>query len=144
MEQRVSLITLGVADLKASRRFYDSLGWKAATKKDDENIVCYDLQSMALALHPWSMLAKDANVSPHRSGASGITLAHNVSSKEDVADILAKAEQAGAKIIKQPQDTEWGGFNGYFADPDGYLWEVAYNPFSPLGANGEFQWAGAK
>lgn len=144
MEQRVSLITLGVADLARSRAFYDSLGWKSASEDDDKNIVCYNLQSMALALHPWDMLAADANVPTQRSGASGITFSYNVPTQEDVSVILKKAEKSGATITKQAQDTSWGGHNGCFADPDGYLWEIAFNPFSPLGANGEFQWGGAR
>ncbi|QQG37242.1 MAG: VOC family protein [Micavibrio aeruginosavorus] len=144
MEPRVSLITIGVKDMKRARSFYDALGWRAASGKEREaDIVCYDLPGMALALHPWEMLAADANVPMERSGYSAITLAHNVRSAAEVDKTLDLARKAGGRIVKPAAQTHWGGYSGYFADPDGQLWEIAYNPFSPLGPEGQFQWNGA-
>lgn len=144
MEQRISIITLGVDDLQKSRVFYDSLGWQVVTEEQSDEIICYNLQSMALALFPWEKLAEDAGVSPNRSGYSSFTIAYNVNSEIEVETILEQAHQAGAKIIKPAQKVFWGGYSGYFSDPDNHLWEVAYNPFSKLGPNGEFQWGGAQ
>ena len=142
MEQRLSLITLGVADLAKARAFYDALGWKVATEDQSEAIVCYNLNNMALALYPWDKLAEDAQVPVERSGYSAITIAYNVSTEQGVDLILSEAEKAGGTIVKPAQKVFWGGYSGYFADPDGHLWEVAHNPFSSLGPNGEFQWGG--
>lgn len=144
MEQRISLITLGVTDLSRSRAFYDALGWRIATEDQADAIVCYNLNNMALALYPWDKLAEDALVPPERSGYSAVTLAYNVRTERDVERTLAEAEKAGGQIIKPAQKVFWGGYSGYFADPDGQLWEVTYNPFSPLGPDGEFQWGGVK
>ncbi len=141
MEQRLSVITLGVDDLQKARAFYDALGWQAASDDTgDQGIVAYNLNGMALCLYPREKLADDAQVPQLASGFSSITLAYNVNAKEDVAAVLAEAAAAGGTIIKQAQDVFWGGHSGYFADPDGHLWEVAYNPFSPLGPDGAFQW----
>ncbi len=142
MEQRLSIITLGVFDLAKARAFYDALGWKIASEDEAENIVCYNLNNMALALYPWDKLAEDAQVPVERSGYSAMTIAYNVTSECDVDTILAESEKAGGTIIKPGQKVFWGGYSGYFADPDGHLWEVAFNPFSSLGPNGEFQWGG--
>lgn len=144
MEQRISIITLGVDDLQKSRIFYDSLGLKVVTEEQSDEIICYNLQSMALALFPWEKLAEDAGISPSRSGYSSFTIAYNVNSEIEVETILKKANQAGGKIIKPAQKVFWGGYSGYFSDPDNHLWEVAYNPFSKLGPNGEFQWGGVQ
>jgi len=141
MEQRLSVITLGVADLAKARAFYDALGWTVASS--DGGIICYNLQGMAFALYPRDKLAKDAQVPPAGEGFRGVALAHNVRKKEDVAPALAAARAAGGRIVKPAQDVFWGGHSGYFADPDGHLWEVAWNPHSPLGAGGAFQWGGA-
>src|SRR3954469_11149394 len=137
MESRISLITLGVADLHRSLLFYrDGLGFPT-TWTPDKGVIFFKTQGTVLALHPFEHLAKD--VSPEfvgeRSKFPGITLAHNVVDKEDVARILALAEQAGGKIEKPAQDTFWGGHSGYFSDPDGYLWEVAHGAF-PFNADG--------
>jgi catechol 2,3-dioxygenase-like lactoylglutathione lyase family enzyme len=137
MEQRLSIVTLGVKDLARSRHFYEALGW-AASPKSDGDIVFFQAGGMAIALYPWTLLAKDATVKPDGSGFQGITLAHNVRDKNDVANILKEAEKAGAKILKPAQDVFWGGHSGYFSDPDGHLWEVAWNPHSKLDANGQF------
>ncbi|MDQ3812396.1 MAG: VOC family protein [Armatimonadota bacterium] len=131
MEPRISLITLGVFDLARSTAFYrDGLG--LPTTGDFEGVTFFKLKGTWLALYPREDLAADARVSSEGSGFSGFTLAHNVQSKDEVDAVLQQAEKAGAKILKPAQDTDWGGYSGYFADPDGYLWEVAWNPHFDL------------
>ena len=139
MEQRVSFITLGVAELERSKNFYCALGWKTANENDD-GIVVYNLQQMAIALYQVDNLAKDAQVDMQREAYPKFTLAYNVESENEVETILLDAQKAGAQIIKSAQKVFWGGYSGYFADPDNFLWEVAYNPYAKLGDNGEFQW----
>jgi uncharacterized protein len=126
MKPHVAVITLGVRDLGGARRFYhDGLGWPI--QQEDHNWVCFSLGggSSALALYPWDELAEDATVPPSGSGFRGVTLAHNVRSEQRVDEVLAAAERAGGRIVKRAQPTSWGGYGGYFADPEGYLWEVA-------------------
>jgi catechol 2,3-dioxygenase-like lactoylglutathione lyase family enzyme len=136
MDQRLSLVTLGVADLKRARAFYEGgLGWRPADVPG-EGIAFYQVGSLALALYPWDALAADAQVPAARGGFAGITLAWNGRSKADVDDVLVRAVAAGAKLVKPAQEVFWGGYSGYFADPDGHLWEVAFNPFFPLAADG--------
>lgn len=145
MDQRVSIITLGVSDLKKSREFYDALGWEAASDHDSEEFICYNLHSMAFALYPLDKLAEDAKIlAPAKGQYSPFSMAYNVRSENEVEAALNEAKKAGATIVKQAEKVFWGGYSGYFADPDGYLWEVAFNPFSPLGQNGEFQWGGVE
>jgi hypothetical protein len=127
MEQRVSLITLGVADLQRSREFYERLGWRRSMA-EAEGVVFFQAGGMALALYSRTELAKDAKISPEGSGFSGIALAYNTRSREEVASALAEAQAAGARILKPAEEAFWGGYSGYFADPDGFLWEVAWNP----------------
>lgn len=127
MEQRVSLITLGVADLNRSRIFYEGLGWRRSMAKA-EGVVFFQTGGMALALYPRCDLAKDANIAPDGHGFSGISLAYNARSREEVDSVLAQAEASGAKLVKPAQEAFWGGYSGYFSDPDGFLWEVAWNP----------------
>jgi uncharacterized protein len=122
----VSVITLGVRDLARSRRFYaEELGWPV--QQEDDNWVCFLLGggSTALALYPWDELADDAGVAAEGTGFRGVAFAYNVRSEELVDDVLAEAERAGAAIVRPARRTSWGGYSGYFADPDGYLWEVA-------------------
>ena len=140
MQQRLSIITLGVSNLAKSRQFFDALGWQVASEENTENIIAYNLQSMALALYPRDKLAEDATVSMDHKGHSNFSLAYNVNSEEEVDAVLKKAEIAGGSIIKPAAKAFWGGYSGYFSDPDGFLFEVAFNPFSPLGEKGEFQW----
>lgn len=129
MRQKLNLITLGVTDLQKSISFYrDGLGW-SPSKASEENIVFFNLGGVILALYPRHLLAEDAVVSAEGSGFSGVTLAHNAKSEEEVDQVFAQLEKQGAKIIKKPQKVFWGGYSGYFADPDGHLWEVAFNPF---------------
>jgi len=126
MKPHVAVITLGVRDLERARRFYsEGLGWRI--QQEDHNWVCFLLGdgSSALALYPWDELAEDANVRAEGTGFRGVTLAHNVRSQERVDELLVDAERAGGKVVKPAQPTSWGGYGGYFADPDGYLWEVA-------------------
>jgi catechol 2,3-dioxygenase-like lactoylglutathione lyase family enzyme len=130
MEQRLSLVTLGVADLDRSRRFYeDGLGWKRGTR--DDNVVFFQLPGSILALWSRAALADDAGLpNPGAgSGFGGIALAYNARTREDADAVLAEAEKAGAHILKPAHETFWGGYSGYFADPDGHVWEVAHNPF---------------
>jgi len=134
MEPRINLITLGVADLARSRAFYERLGFEAAAAQGD--FVAFRAGCVALALFPRHELAKDACVPEAGEGFSGVTHAHNVREKHQVAAVLAEAEAAGARVLKPAQDVFWGGYSGYFADPDGHLWEVAWNPFFPLDENG--------
>lgn len=125
MKPHVAVITLGVRNLKRARSFYsEGMGWPI--QQEDENWVCFLLGgSSALALYPWEELAQDAQVLADGSGFRGVTLAHNVRSQKRVDEVIAEAEHAGGKVVKPPQPTSWGGYGGYFADPEGYLWEVA-------------------
>jgi catechol 2,3-dioxygenase-like lactoylglutathione lyase family enzyme len=133
MKSKISLITLGVSDIKRSLTFYrDGLGLKTHNYKDGDNNVMFEMDGTWLGLYPADELAKDARVPSDGSGFNRFTLAHNVDSKQKVDDVFAFAVAAGAKPIKQPEDAFWGGYSGYFADPDGFLWEVAYNPFTDL------------
>ena len=128
VEPRISIITLGVRDLQRSIRFYrDGLG--LPMRENGDEIAFFTTSGTWLALYPWSALAKDALVDGEGEGFSGVTLAHNVRSKEEVDRLMQVAVQAGAEVIKKAQDADWGGYSGYFADPDGHLWEVAWNPY---------------
>jgi len=134
MKPRISLITLGVGDLPASRAFYERLGF-AARQESTEDIAFMGMANgLVLALFPREKLAEDAhaNLAPARPGFPGFTLAHNVASPEEVDAVLAEAVAAGAALQKPGQQALWGGYSGYFADPDGFLWEVAYNPSMDL------------
>ena len=136
MKPRISLITLGVGDLPASRAFYERLGFAARQESTDDIAFMGMANGLVLALFPREKLAEDAhadtNVNSTGSGFPGFTLAHNVASPEEVDAVLAEAVAAGAALQKPGQQMFWGGYSGYFADPDGFLWEVAYNPFMDL------------
>lgn len=135
MRQKLTLITLGVKDLAAASQFYrDGLGWQPS-KASQNQIVFFDAGGVGLALYPRDLLAKDATVPLAGSGFTGITLAHNTKNQEEVDQVLARAVQAGATLVKPAQMVFWGGYSGYFADPDGYLWEVAWNPFIEFDEN---------
>lgn len=137
MEPRINVITLGVKDLATAIRFYqDGLGWKRSEMSND-HISFFQLSNLIFALYPRELLAEDAEIGASGSGFSGFTIAHNVRNKSDVSTILSLAEKAGAKIVKPAQDVFWGGHSGYFADPDGYLWEIAWNPHWQLDSNGQ-------
>ncbi|MEM7320506.1 MAG: VOC family protein [Pseudomonadota bacterium] len=140
MEQRISLITIGVVDMSVASAFYDALGWQRVETPD--GVIAYDLVGQVLGLYPVEKLAEDIGLplAPTEQGA--MTLGYNCRHKGDVDDILARADSAGATILKLAQDVFWGGYHGYFRAPDGTIWEIAYNPFSPLGPKGEFSWNG--
>ena len=127
MEPRISIITLGVTSLEKSYNFYTQLGFPTS-KKPGDGIIFFKTGGVCLALYPLDELAKDVSseFSDNRLGFSGITLAHNTRSKAEVEAVLELAKNAGGKIEKPAQDVFWGGYSGYFSDPDGHLWEVAY------------------
>jgi uncharacterized protein len=135
MEQRVSIVTLGVAELKRSREFYERLGWRRSMAKA-EGVAFFQAGGMALALYPRHELAKDANIAADGQGFSGMALAYNARNREEVDSVLAEAEAAGAKILKPAQEAFWGGYSGYFSDLDGFSWEIAWNPSFPIAADG--------
>ncbi len=141
MEQRISMITLGVDDLSRSRDFYMRLGW-SPVDAGDKGIVFFNVQNSVFALYPWEGVADEFGLSVEEFGKPNTVLAYNVKSKDEVAQVLERAEAAGGTIAKPAQDVFWGGHSGYFRDPDGHYWEVAHNPFSPLGPNGEAQIGG--
>ena len=125
MEQRLSLVTLGVSDLGKARRFYEALGWRAAGGPAD--VVFFQAGGMVVALWSRDELAVDSAVED-TGGWGGITLAHNVSSPAAVDAVIEEARAAGATIAREPAETFWGGYSGVFVDPDGHPWEVAHNP----------------
>lgn len=138
MHQHLHLITLGVRDLEISKKFYEEvLGWKLS--RPQEGIAFFQAGGVVLALYPRELLAEDAMVSPQGSGFSGITLAHNARSESEVDEIINDLRSKGVKIVKEPQKVFWGGYSSYFADPDDYYWEVAYNPFFPFDENGSLK-----
>ena len=137
MEPRISLITLGVKDLERSLRFYrDGLEFPT-TRKAEQGVIFFQSRGAILALYPYDELARDVGdrFLVERTKFPGITLAHNVRSRQEVDQLLEKARAAGAAIEKPAHDTFWGGYAGYFSDPDGYLWEVAYGAF-PIADDG--------
>lgn len=137
-EPRLSLITLGVADIARSRRFYEALGFVASSASQPE-VTFFQLGGIGLALFGRTALAEDAHVDDGVPGFSGVTLAHNCRSEAEVDAVFAHAIGCGATVKKRPEKVFWGGYSGYFADPDGHLWEVAHNPFFPLDAEGRLQ-----
>ena len=127
MEQRLSVVTLGVADLDRSRRFYeDGLGWRRGN--DHKEVVFFQTGAMILALYSRDLLAEDAKVADDGQGFDGVALAYCTRTREEVDAVLDEAVAAGAKVLKPAQDAFWGGYSGYFADLDGHAWEVAWNP----------------
>lgn len=141
MQQRVSLITLGVKNMAQSAAFYEALGWVRVDSPD--GVIAFDLIGQTLGLYPLDALAKDLGLPVETLGTGRMTLGYNVAEKAEVSAIITKAEAAGGAVLKPAQDVFWGGHHGYIADPEGHIWEIAHNPFSPLGPNGEFQWNGA-
>ena len=134
MEQRLSLVTLGVADLGLARAFYEALGWTTGASPDDV-VVFFQAGGMIVALWSRAQLAEDSAVADG-GGWGGITLAHNVRSPAKVDAVLAEAEAAGATIARAGTETFWGGYSGVFVDPDGHAWEIAHNPFWVLAEDG--------
>ena len=136
MTPRINLVTLGVSDIARSRAFYERLGFKASSASNAD-VTFFEANGVVLGLFGHEALAEDAHVTPGKVAQfRGVSLAWNAES-EDVADaIMAHAAKAGATIVKPMQKVFWGGYSGYFADPDGHLWEVAHNPFFPLDPQG--------
>ena len=139
MNQHLHLITLGVRDFEKSRKFYkEILGWKP-TESSNDDIAFFQAGGVALAIYPREKLAEDALTSSEGSGFSGITLAYNARSESEVDEIIRDLKSRGVRIVKEPQKVFWGGYSSYFADPDDYRWEVAYNPFFVFDENGNLK-----
>ena len=129
MEQRMTFITLGVEDLGQSTDFYENkFGWKRSDMSS-ESIIFYELNGIHLALYDRAELAKDATVDPSGGGFKSFTMAYNTRSEKEVDDLIESLRKQGVQIIKEPQKVFWGGYSSYIADPDGILWEIAFNPF---------------
>src|SRR5262245_22454283 len=130
MEPRISFVTLGVADLDRATRFYEQV-LRLPRLPTPPTVTFFEMGKTWLALYPRTLLAADAGVSEAGSGFPGFTLAHNVRTKEEVDRLLEKVAAGGGRIVKPGHPADWGGYTGYFADPDGFLWEVAWNPKFP-------------
>jgi hypothetical protein len=139
MEQRISLVTLGVADLGRARGFYEGLGWKTNAAPGDD-VVFFQAGGMILALWGRDRLAEDSGVED-RGGFGGVTLAHNARSPAEVDRVMEEARAAGATITREAGETFWGGYSGAFADPDGHPWEIAHNPNWTVEADGSVRLA---
>ncbi len=140
MEQRVSLITLGVRDLEKATAFYRAMGWEELESPD--GIVVFDLLGQTLGLYPIEALAKDMGLPVQELGQGASTLSYNGRTRSEVDAVMAAAAKAGAEILKKPEEVFWGGYGGYFRDPEGHFWEVTMNPFAPLRKDGAFCWDG--
>lgn len=139
MKQRLHLVTLGVGDFEKSKKFYgETLGWKPASASSDD-VAFFQAGGVVFALYPREKLAEDALTSPKGSGFAGFTLAYNAKSESEVDGIIAGLKSKGVKIVKEPQKVFWGGYSSYFADPDDYLWEVAYNPYFAFDEDGNLK-----
>lgn len=136
MKPRISMITLGVADLETSIKFYEE-GLGFPRMESEPTVAFFTLNGTWLGLYGREALAEDANVSNEGSGFSGFAMAHNVASEAEVEAVLEQAVAAGATLVKPAQKVFWGGYSGYFKDPDGHLWEVAHNPFTWIGPEDE-------
>lgn len=135
MDPRLNIVTLGVRDMARTVSFYrDGLGWKPAVEMGD--FVLFEMGGVALALYPHGLLAEDAGVAPDPRMFGGVTIAQNVASRKTVDQVIASACAAGATLLRAPSEKEWGGYSGYFADPDGHPWEIAYNPHFRLDKRG--------
>ena len=132
MEQRMTFLTLGVNDLNQSIDFYENkFGWKRS-ELSNESIIFYELKGIHLALYDREELAKDATIDPSGDGFRSFTMAYNTRSEKEVDDLIESLRKQGVQVIKEPQKVFWGGYSGYIADPDGNLWEIAFNPFLKL------------
>lgn len=135
MEPRLTLVTLGVADVGRAKAFYTALGFKASGF-ENPHVAFFEAGGVALGLFGWQSLAEDAGVEAAGNGFRGVSLAHNTRSESEVDAVLAHAVACGARLVKPAEKAFWGGYSGYFADLDGHLWEVAFNPGFPLDAAG--------
>ena len=141
MNQHLHLVTLGVRDFESSKKFYtEILGWKPSSASG-EDVVFFQAGGIVISVFSREKLAEDALIPPDGRGFSGITLAYNAQSEAEVDEIIQDLKTKGVKILKEPQKVFWGGYNSYFADPDGYCWEVAYNPYFPFDENGNLKLA---
>ncbi len=137
MEPRITLITLGVRNLERALRFYrDGLGWPVSSASVAGEVVFFRSSGAILALYPRELLAADAHLPADGAGFGGIALAQNVRERDQVDAVLAQAVAAGGALLKPAVEAEWGGYHGYFADPDGYPWEIAWNPGFPFAPDG--------
>lgn len=142
MEQRLSIITLTVDDLARARAFYEALGWRVASETAASEIVCFTLNGIGLALYPRQRFREEMGIGDLSCEADGgVVLAFNVRSRDEVAKTLDEAVEAGGTLMKAAADVFWGGYSGHFRDPEGHIWEVAWNPFSPLDESGSFSWS---
>ena len=132
--QRVTLITLGVSDLERARKFYADLGWRPTSQQ--EGVCFYQINGLVLGLFGLEPLAKDQGRPDAKLGTGAMTLAQNFTTEAEVDAAYAKALSVGATALKAPEKVFWGGYSGYYADPDGHVWEVAMNPFWPLNEDG--------
>lgn len=138
MEQRLSFVTLGVGDLERAQAFYDALGWSRSSYGEGLGVAFYQLNGIVFALYPRADLARDAGLDEAGWGGFGaMSLSYNTRTRDEVDAVMAQAKAAGARILKPPFEIFWGGYLGYFADPDGHLWEVVYNPKAQIGPAGE-------
>jgi predicted lactoylglutathione lyase len=136
MEPRLSLITLGVADLVRATTFYEGIGWPRKVAAA-EGVAFFQLNGIGLSLYPRADLATDAGVVLQSAPSQGLTLAYNTRKRDEVDAVLAQAQRLGGRITRPAQDAVWGGYHGHFADPDGFLWEIAWNPGFALADNGD-------
>lgn len=139
MRQKISMVTLGVSDIVRSTRFYESLGWRKSGESKSGEITFFDMGGVVFGLYPRAELAKDATIEPTGDGFSGVTISHNAIDEAEVDAIMELAVKCGARVVKPAQKVFWGGYSGYFADPDGYLMEVAYNPYWKLDTDGNVE-----
>jgi predicted lactoylglutathione lyase len=137
MDQRLTLITLGVSDLSRARSFYEGLGWSTRAEPDDD-VVFFQAVGMVVALWDRALLAEDSAVTDG-GGWGGVTLAYNTRSAGEVDEVIEQARSAGATIGREPGETFWGGYSGIFIDPDGHPWEVAHNPRWTIGEDGSLK-----
>jgi uncharacterized protein len=136
--QRLTMVTLGVADVARSSAFYEALGWRRSSASED-TITFFSMEGSVLGLFGREALAEDAAVDPDGSGFRGVTLALNCADRDEVDAVHAAWLAAGATPVKPPEAVSWGGYSGYVADPDGHLWEIAHNPYSPNDDEGRMQ-----
>ena len=132
------MVSLGVDDIAASTAFYERLGWVPSQKASNENITFFQMGGIMIGLYGREALAQEMNLAVG-TGFGGMAIAHNARSVVEVDEILVLAESAGAKILKPAEEVFWGGYSGYFQDPDGHVWEVAYNPFLDINEDGTVQ-----
>jgi hypothetical protein len=137
--QRISMVTLGVADVARSTAFYESLGWRRSSSSQDGAVTFFSMQGSVLGLFGREPLADDAGVSSDGDGFRAVSVALNCDSPAEVDDVVRQWLAAGALLVKAPEEVFWGGYSGYVADPDGHLWEIAHNPYAPNDGDGRMQ-----